>query len=170
MKKLLLIILLPLISASLVVIYYENINSSNNHQENSEQDNQPNFYTGIIVQSISSWETQLLFDKTNLLIYQENCKECWEKTPWIKEHYIKSLNGSLLILDTWKNVIPDDFQWPDEYLKEISKGFDTRKKLYKKIKEDRVEYGWTSNDPKEEESINQILDIYIKYGNPYKLK
>ena len=84
-----------------------------------------------------------------------------------KRHFI---NTSLISLYKLNKEIHNNLLWPENIKDKILINNFTYKEIFENIRIQRTENNWTWNDEIQEEEINQILDLYIAYGNPYRLK
>lgn len=143
-----------------------------NHFESSlraEEKIEPDFNTGYFLAEISTGEINLLSIYGDLDFASHESFKHKYKSSHLKRK-ITQLNNQLLLIYLYKDQIPKNIGWPPEFLEILIDGNYTRKKLYKKIKQKRIENNWIDEDTEDEKKINEVLDLYIEYGNPFKLK
>ena len=143
-----------------------------NHFESSlraESKIDPDFNTGYFFGQIEAIEINILVTYGDLDFTLNKSFQHKFKSSHVKRK-ISQLNGELLSVYIFKEQIPKNLSWPEELKVIIIEGNDTRKKMYKIIKQKRIENNWIDEDPEYEKRISEMLDIYIEYGNPYKLK
>jgi len=163
------VFILPMVLALFVYIYFSYINPITYEAISAEERIKPDFNTGYFFGQIEAIEVNIL-GTYNDLNYLNNKSFQHESKRIFKKHKIGQLNGELLTIYLMKEHIPTNLDWSNELKMIIIEGNDTRKKIYKEIKQKRIENNWINEDPKDEKKIGEMLDIYIEYGNPYKLK
>ena len=130
---------------------------------------QPDFHIGFYFGSIDQMEINILQTYGDLeFMLNKNFQHPY-KSSHVKRK-ITELNILLLGIYQYKDYIPINLNWPTDIHEIIIEGNDTRKKIYRNIKEQRIVNNWIDEDVEDENKINEVLDLYIEYGNPFKLK
>ena len=139
------------------------------HTTNAEKSIEPDFDTGYMLGSLSSAQIEVQKAYLDLQIVNDESFRYKNKSS-LKKLRITDLNIALSSIYTYKEQIPDNLNWPDGFEELLTANSEKMKIFYKKLKVERIENDWIDEDPENEKRINEILDIYIEYGNPYKLK
>ncbi len=150
--------------------YLNHFYSSTNNEEKVETNYNQGFYTGFSFGSISSNELQILKIWHELKYHECNDEKSNKNKCWGKDFKISDLNSKLISIYIYKNDIPEDFKIPENVRKHEISSSENKKKLYLRLKKERIQNGWVDKDPEQEKVINEILDLYVEYGNPFKIK
>lgn len=139
------------------------------HTTNAEKSIEADFDTGYMLGSLSSAEIAVQKAFLDLQIVNDESFQYKNKSS-VKKLRITELNTALSSIYIYKQQIPDNLNLPDGFKELLTSNSESRKIFYKKLKDKRIENDWIDEDPENENRINEILDIYIEYGNPYRLK
>lgn len=167
-KVMFVIFILPFLLALFALLYLNYIKTPIVYEAiSAEEETVSDFQIGYSASQISSNEMFITRAYSNIKILEcENFEN--------KEIRINGERAfiSAMLLSTFinKNIIPEDYQFSQQMKDLIIPYSEHKKDSYLEIKNDRKDNGWTDENPEIEKKINEVLDLYIEYGNPYKLK